>query len=77
MHRILLSALVCAFASHAAAQGNAFNPGISLILQGRYADQKDLEERHITGFISGGHEHGGARGFSLDDSELVFSPTCE
>lgn len=73
MHRILLSALVCAFASHAAAQGNAFNPGISLILQGRYADQKDLEERHITGFISGGHEHGGARGFSLDDSELVFS----
>ena len=68
---MLLSALGCAFASHAAAQ--AFNPDISLILQGRYADQKDIEERRITGFVAGGHEHGGGRGFSLDGSELVFS----
>ena len=75
MHRILVSALACAFMSSAAAQSseNAFNPGISLILQGRYAHQKDIEERHITGFASGGHAHGAGRGFSLDASELVFS----
>jgi hypothetical protein len=56
-----------------ASSESAFNPGISLILQGRYADQKDIEERNITGFATGGHEHGRGRGFSLDDSELVFS----
>lgn len=72
MHRILLSALAWALASHASAQGT-FNPDISLILQGRYVSQKDIEERHITGFAAGGHEHGGGRGFSLDGSELVVS----
>jgi hypothetical protein len=74
VHRISLFALACAFVSQAAAQGpSAFNPDISLILQGRYANQKDIEERHITGFAAGGHEHGGGRGFSLDNSELVVS----
>jgi hypothetical protein len=74
MHRILLAATACALASHAAAQGeSAFNPGISLILQGRYVHQKDIEERHITGFVSGGHEHGGGRGFNVDGSELVIA----
>ena len=72
MHRILLSAMACALASHAAAQ-TGFNPDISLILQGRYTHQKDVEERNITGFASGGHEHGGGRGFTLDGSELVVS----
>ena len=74
MHRILLCAMACALSAHAAAQDSQpFNPDISLILQGRYVDQEDIEERHITGFVAGGHEHGGGRGFSLDRSELVFS----
>jgi hypothetical protein len=73
VHRILLLALACAVASHAASASSAFNPDISLILQGRYVDQKDIEERQISGFVAGGHEHGGGRGFSLDGSELVFS----
>jgi hypothetical protein len=74
MHRILLCATACALSAHAGAQDSQpFNPDISLILQGRYADQRDIEERHITGFVAGGHEHGGGRGFSLDRSELVFS----
>jgi hypothetical protein len=72
MHRIVLCAMACALSAPVAA-ANAFNPDISLILQGRYADQKDLEERHITGFATGGHQHGGGRGFSLDHSELVVS----
>jgi outer membrane receptor protein involved in Fe transport len=74
MHRILLSATALALSTPALAQdGSAFNPDISLILQGRYAHQKDIEERGITGFAAGGHEHGRGRGFSLDASELVFS----
>lgn len=74
MHRILLSATALALSTPALAQdGSAFNPDISLILQGRYAHQKDIEERSITGFAAGGHEHGRGRGFSLDASELVFS----
>ena len=74
MHRILLSATALALSTPALAQdGSAFNPDISLILQGRYAHQKDIEERSIAGFAAGGHEHGRGRGFSLDASELVFS----
>src|SRR5688500_8136388 len=76
MHRLTLyaTALALGLAAHAQeARESAFNPAISLILQGRYADQKDIEERHVTGFVGGGHEHGAGRGFSLDGSELVFS----
>lgn len=74
MHRTLLSATALALSTPAFAQdGSAFNPDISLILQGRYTHQKDIEERSITGFAAGGHEHGRGRGFSLDDSELVLS----
>jgi hypothetical protein len=61
------------------APANAFNPEISLILQGRYKDMKEVPERTITGFWpAAGHDHGGGageanqRGFSLDHSELVF-----
>ena len=68
-------ALATAFTAHAQAPraGSGFNPDISLVLQGRYAHQEDIAERHITGFAAGGHEHGGARGFSVDASELVVS----
>lgn len=50
--------------------GNAFNPEISLVLQGRYVNGKDIPERSIAGFAAGSHEHGGSRGFSVDHSEL-------
>lgn len=51
---------------------NAFNPGISLILQGRYASlSKDPDSYRINGFIpSGGEVEPGERGFSLAESEL-------
>ena len=56
-------------------QGQAgYNPDVSLILQGRYKSAKDIEERHIAGFVSGGeHEHGAERGFSLDHTELAIA----
>lgn len=54
------------------ARANTFNPEVSLILQGRYT-RSDKDETHITGFPLSGHDHGGAKGFSLDGTELVLA----
>lgn len=60
-------------------RSNAFNPDISLILQGRYAGlSQDPEGYAIGGFIPSGGEVGpGARGFSLAESELVVSANAD
>lgn len=54
---------------------SAFNPGISIILQGTAArSSRDPEGYQITGFAPSGGEVGPApRGFSLGESELVMS----
>lgn len=63
-------------AGAAAAGDSAFNPAISLILQGAWQSGKG-GERHITGFVPAGeHEHG-ARGFNLDHTELVLSANVD
>jgi hypothetical protein len=49
---------------------NAFNPGISLILSGIYANRSKDSDYHITGFQTGGEIGPGLRGFSLAESEL-------
>ena len=64
------------------APANAFNPEISLILQGRYKDMKEVPERIITGFWPAAGHGGGSgeanqRGFSLDHSELVFGANID
>ena len=56
-----------------ASAANSFNPEASLILQGSYTHQQQLADRHISGFMSAGHNHGGGNGFNLDHTELVFS----
>ncbi len=56
---------------------SAFNPDISLILQGRYAHLDDLGERPLSGFLPAGHDHGAARGFSLDHTELVMTASID
>lgn len=66
----------------AQAAPSGFNPEISLILQGQYRKMKDIEERGITGFVAGGHEHdaehgGPPRGFSLDHTELVVAANID
>ncbi len=62
----------------ASAAAGAFNPEVSLILQGRYAQRDDREERGITGFLpAGGHAHGSQRGFSVDHTELVLSASVD
>lgn len=62
-----------------ASSAAAFNPEVSLILQGQYAQMQNVPNRSITGFWpAGGHDHDGGkgvttRGFSLNHTELVFS----
>ena len=59
------------------AASSRFNPDISLILQGQYAQLDDIEHRHITGFLPAGHDHAAQRGFSLDHTELVMSASID
>lgn len=54
-----------------------FNPDMSLILQGKYANMENLGERHLTGFMPAGHEHGAERGFSIDHTELALSANVD
>lgn len=58
---------------------SAFNPGISLLLNGVLANLSQDPARHqITGFTPTGGEVGpGNRGFSLGESELVFSANID
>lgn len=60
-----------------AVSGDRFNPDISLILQGKYAHLDDIAHRHFSGFLPAGHDHGAARGFSLDHTELVMSASID
>jgi len=69
-------------AAPAAAPGGGFNPEVSLILQGQYRRLKDIDEREITGFVAGGHDHdeeaaGPPRGFSLEHTELVLAANID
>ena len=54
---------------------NAFNPAVSLILQGTYANtSQDPNTFQITGFVPSGGEVGPPkRGFSLSETELTIS----
>jgi hypothetical protein len=54
---------------------SAFNPGISLILNGRYSNlSQDPNSYRLNGFVPSGGEVGpGQRGLSLGESELVVA----
>ena len=60
-------------------RANAFNPAISLVLQGRYANlSQDPNSYRIGGFIpSGGDVDPGKRGLSLAESELFFKANAD
>jgi hypothetical protein len=62
-----------------AASANAFNPAISAILGGTYANlSKDPAQYRIQGFIPGGDEIGpGQRSFSLGESEITLSANID
>ena len=57
-------------ASSKQSASNAFNPDISLILNGTYANRSQDSNYHITSFQAGGGIGPGSRGFSLGESEL-------
>ncbi len=59
---------------------NAFNPAISLILDGRYANfSQDPAKRSMTGFLSNANTSDalGHRGFSLSESEVTMSANVD
>src|SRR4051794_13659605 len=59
-----------------AASQSAFNPALSLILVGRYANfSQDPAQRSMTGFLSKGNTSDalGPRGFSLGETEVTMS----
>ena len=57
-------------ASSKPTSSNAFNPDISLILSGTYANRSQDSKYHITGVQAGGEIGPGGRGFNLGESEL-------
>ncbi len=63
----------------AGSSASAFNPAISLVLAGHYADtSRDPEDWGIAGFMPNGGEIGpGERSFSLGESELTFAASVD
>src|SRR5687768_15961617 len=66
-------------AASAASSASAFNPAISLVLAGRYADtSRDPEDWHVAGFMPNGGEIGpGEGGFSLGESEMTLAASVD
>ncbi len=58
---------------------NAFNPSMSVILAGTYANlSQSPEDYHIAGFLPAGDEVGpGDRGFSLGESEITLAASVD
>jgi hypothetical protein len=63
----------------AASGASAFNPAISVILAGTYADtSRDPADWHIAGFMPSGGEVGpGERSFNLGESELTVAASVD
>jgi hypothetical protein len=56
----------------------AFNPAVSLVLQGRYANlSQDPNTFAIAGFPLGGEAGPGRRGFSLSETEMTLSANAD
>ncbi|MDF1829216.1 hypothetical protein [Cycloclasticus pugetii] len=57
---------------------NSFNPAISLILDGRFADMSnDPDDYALPGFMLGGESGLGSQGFAVGESELVMSANID
>ena len=66
-------------AAPAASSASAFNPAISLVLAGSYADtSRDPEDWRVAGFMPNGGEIGpGERSFSLGESEMTLAASVD
>ena len=58
-----------------AAAANAFNPEVSLILQGQYVNTKDIPDRKISGFWPNRLDN--LRGFSINETELIIGGSID
>ncbi|PWT71369.1 MAG: hypothetical protein C5B46_08275 [Proteobacteria bacterium] len=64
--------------SGGAGGANAFNPAISVILDGTYRNySQDPNTRGVTGFLPPGQAGLADRGFNLDESEVTFSANVD
>ncbi len=81
MHRYLTVLAGCASlytaAAYAAPAANTFNPRISLILQGTYADYSNTDEADIPGTVMGPETEFRPEGMSLAESELVLESNID
>ncbi len=67
------SAAIAPASSSPTSSISAFNPAVSVVLQGRYANlSQDPSAFAIQGFAPGGDSGPGRRGFSLGESELAL-----
>jgi hypothetical protein len=67
-----------AAASAPARNSSAFNPAISVILAGNYADlSQDPADYHIAGFVPSGEAGPGERSFNLGESEITFAASVD
>ncbi|MEW8346647.1 MAG: TonB-dependent receptor [Candidatus Thiodiazotropha sp.] len=73
----LASALSLTFAATAFAEGDNFNPDISLILDGRYSAFDNESEYELPGFMLGGEAGRGEEGLHLGHSELAISANVD
>ena len=64
-----------AVAAAAPSSASAFNPEVSLILQGQYVNTKDIPNRSITGFWP--NQLDNLRGFSINETELVIGGSID
>lgn len=69
-------AAVPADSRQSVAAANAFNPEVSLILQGQYRNAKDIPARALSGFAAAGPSLN-TRGFSVDETELVLAANID
>lgn len=59
------------------ASASAFNPEVSLILQGKARRMKDIPGRAMTGFFPAEVEGANGRGLSADETELVLAANID
>jgi len=60
-----------------ALSSNAFNPAISAIIMGSYVNYDFEAERELAGFQVGGETDYTPEGFTLDESEIIFSANVD
>jgi len=64
-------------AVHAASGGTGFNPGISLIIDGRYGSYANDSDYELPGFMLGGEAGRGEEGYHLGHNELSISANID